>query len=586
MKTLPSAYRSLAFLTAVLALPACALDAADLDETGEGDERVTETEQAIPVCLGGGAAYTIQCYADADGDGKGTGSKLSVYVCSGTCASNGYASTNTDCNDSNASRWQYLTCYNDSDGDGYTSSPAPASVCVGATCESVAGKVSAASTTSDCDDGNSVIFENHSCYTDNDDDHFGTGAATTTCAGSNCTVGTTHKAYNSGDCDDNNANIHPQLLETAEDGVDNDCENGVDQAEFYFDDASVSTNTTTDIVMSLRLRHATERTAAFASNLSARIYYTKLENASSGASVYPSSGTTPMTTVSCVAGGLCKVKVTLPDLDALSVYSVDLELYRTSTGARIYPYGKSAAHVECGALGNGLHCYNTDTLYSMTKGAAGTLRDARWGIVMTAFDKYGRGRNTDMGEWNETIKYEVESWANDTAYCSEFYASSTKDYLVSLNPCKYGYAQNGSTPASTPQCDPGETSKAEDSVPDLKTWFDAYGASQSYEYAGPDMSPNKPGDWVSVNPNASSPDGQHTQMFLAWDAATDEYWYVEGNGGTTADWNANPSAWYDHSINVGKHHHCDDGAPQDATCGASDYYVQRVGELDASMVDP
>lgn len=75
-------------------------------------------------------------------------------------------------------------------------------------------------------------------------------------------------------------------------------------------------------------------------------------------------------------------------------------------------------------------------------------------------------------------------------------------------------------------------------------------------------------------------------LFLAWDAATNEYWYVEGNGGTTATWNADPLAHYDHSINVDHHHHCDDGAIQNATCGADDYYVQRVGRLSAAMVDP
>lgn len=574
---------SLALALAAGSLAACTspepLADPDLDGEDPADgEVVAEAAQAVLVCQGGGAPYNILCYQDGDGDGRGTGALIAVPVCSGSCASNGYAASGGDCNDANASRWQNLSCYTDADGDGYVASLTPATVCAGATCESVAGKVTEASSTADCDEGSAARFQLRSCYPDADGDHFGAGSAVQVCAGSSCVAGVSGYSYNSGDCNDGNTSIHPQVLETHEDGVDNDCENGVDQAEFFFDHPDVSTNTGSSITMSVRLRQATERSAALAGNLSAKIFYKKLESASGAWQVYPASGTTPMTVVSCVAGGLCKASVTLPDLDPLSVYTADLELYRTSTGLRIYPYGKNGASPGCALFS---HCFNTDTLYSMTKGASsGALRDARWGMVMTALDTYGKFRNTNMGYWDSDLRNELEMAANDTAYCSEFYSSSAKDYLVDMNPCKYKSA------AETPQCDPSETTASEHYISAMKSWFDAYGASQSYEYLGPDMSALRPGDWLGVNPNDSEPNGQHTQMFLAWDAAVDKYWFVEGNGGITADWNADPSARYDHSINVNQHHHCDDGAPQDATCGDDDYYIQRVGDLSVDMIDP
>ncbi|MFM2265179.1 MAG: hypothetical protein RLZ77_599, partial [Bacteroidota bacterium] len=68
-------------------------------------------------------------YVDADGDGFGTGS--GVLLCAATAPA-GYATTNTDCNDTNASVWRTATLFQDVDLDGYTDISVTG-ICYGAT---------------------------------------------------------------------------------------------------------------------------------------------------------------------------------------------------------------------------------------------------------------------------------------------------------------------------------------------------------------------------------------------------------------------------------------------------------------------
>nr|BDT37596.1 MopE-related protein [Myxococcus sp. MH1] len=57
----------------------------------------------------------LTLYRDADGDGKGAG------VGKAACAQPGWVSNNSDCNDNNASIWQWRRYYRDADGDGFGS---------------------------------------------------------------------------------------------------------------------------------------------------------------------------------------------------------------------------------------------------------------------------------------------------------------------------------------------------------------------------------------------------------------------------------------------------------------------------------
>ncbi len=113
----------------------------------------------------------VTYYADADNDGYGN---LAVTQLSCSGAPTGYVANNTDCDDTNATKWRTGSFYVDADGDHYTI-------------------------------GSAVSL----CY-----------GATTPLGYSATTLGT--------DCDDTRANTHPGAVEVCYDGVDNDCNGYID----------------------------------------------------------------------------------------------------------------------------------------------------------------------------------------------------------------------------------------------------------------------------------------------------------------------------------------------------------------------
>ena len=125
----------------------------------------SSTRTAVTVTVNPNVTY----YADADHDGYGN---LAVTQVSCFGAPIGYVANNTDCDDTNATKWRSATLYVDVDGDHYTI-------------------------------GVGQVF----CY-----------GATVPTGYSATTLGT--------DCDDTRANTHPNAVEICSDGIDNDC-NGV-----------------------------------------------------------------------------------------------------------------------------------------------------------------------------------------------------------------------------------------------------------------------------------------------------------------------------------------------------------------------
>ena len=191
-------------------------------------------------------------YEDNDGDGYGN---PSVSIIAST-EPGGYVSDNTDCNDNNAFVHPnaYENCedgidnncdglvdenctvwYQDSDGDGY-GNPDVATV---------AGTQPAGYVTNllDCDDGDAAVNPDatevcdgvdNNCngvidegcegkwYQDIDDDGYGnTGVSSDTPLDGYVPV--------PGDCNDNNAAVHPGAKEVCGDGLDNNCVGGIDE---------------------------------------------------------------------------------------------------------------------------------------------------------------------------------------------------------------------------------------------------------------------------------------------------------------------------------------------------------------------
>ncbi|MBX7112613.1 MAG: hypothetical protein K1X87_12315, partial [Dehalococcoidia bacterium] len=468
------------------------------------------------------------CYHDFDFDGKGSGAAYSACSCG---VASGTSLTNTDCDDSNSARYQTLSCHADADGDHYGAS-ASSNVCVGATCTSRSG------------------------YTDN-----------------------------AGDCDDTTSSVRPYTYETAANGVDDDCDGDVDNAAVFFYSSGLS-NTSSSFQIHAKLNGADEVSAAAAAiasggSLYAKVRYRKLEEGSSADLTYPTVGYATAT-VSTFMGVSYYVDVTLSGLEASKVYRASLTLYQGS--------GPVKTRIPNGAGSSSSSNYNTNTYYTMTAYASGNdgpVHTARYNTVLNALYEYYYFHTHNLGSWDTSLRDHFDLAAADTAYCSEFYANAGKPFLLDLNPCKY-------SSSSRPWCDSGESSTAETSLSGLKTWFtdSRWNGSTPYaEYDG-DMTTRKPADWLGVNPNDDNVLGQHTQMFLAWDAAAEEYWFVEGNGSANYGYGT-----IDHTVNVGSHDHCKDtGTRTYCPAGASSYcnvvdgkacfYVKSTGSINNSnMLD-
>ncbi|MCX6747189.1 MAG: MopE-related protein [Candidatus Pacearchaeota archaeon] len=80
--------------------------------------------------------------------------------------------------------------------------------------------------TKDCNDNNKDVWQFLNGYLDNDKDGYGTGSLLQVCSGINLPAG---YSSNNLDCNDNNLAIHPGAVETACNGIDNDCDLAIDE---------------------------------------------------------------------------------------------------------------------------------------------------------------------------------------------------------------------------------------------------------------------------------------------------------------------------------------------------------------------
>ena len=175
----------------------------------------------------------LTCYPDSDGDSYYSSSGTSV--CTGSSCPSGYSgSAGTDCNDSDATRWQNRTCYYDGDNDGYRTT-ASATRCVGANCTNSTDAYKLESTASvDCDDTDGTKYQNLTCYPDADGDSHYSPSGTSLCTGSSCPSGYSGTAGD--DCDDSCATCYPgsAAYTTSPDGLDQDCDGTADDIEYSY----------------------------------------------------------------------------------------------------------------------------------------------------------------------------------------------------------------------------------------------------------------------------------------------------------------------------------------------------------------
>ncbi|KKM15468.1 hypothetical protein LCGC14_1695780 [marine sediment metagenome] len=162
-------------------------------------------------------------YRDSDGDGYGNPS-VTTQDCT---RPSGYVTNNTDCDDSDAKEHPNQTWYKDLDGDGY-SDGATLVQCTRPAGYYVASELTA--TSGDCDDTDQNKHPNQTWYKDADGDLYSDGTNTTSCTRPPGYKVALELTAIVGDCNDNDAAIKPGVAEVCGDGIDNNCNNQIDEA--------------------------------------------------------------------------------------------------------------------------------------------------------------------------------------------------------------------------------------------------------------------------------------------------------------------------------------------------------------------
>jgi hypothetical protein len=147
---------------------------------------------------------TAATYADNDRDTFGQAATGNQNV--GSTASVGYSLDNTDCLDSDATKYRYLTGYQDSDGDGVTTG-GPQNVCSGAT---LPAGWRAAPNGNDCLDSNPALYQYIFGYRDADGDGRGNAATgQNVCSGASLPAGW---VSNNTDCNDGTPALYQNIF--------------------------------------------------------------------------------------------------------------------------------------------------------------------------------------------------------------------------------------------------------------------------------------------------------------------------------------------------------------------------------------
>jgi Putative metal-binding motif len=285
----------------------------------------------------------------------------------------------------------------------------------------------------------------------------------------------------SGDCDDNNPDVHPYNEEIAFNGVDDNCDGRVDEAKAEYS-AAGNGNTTTGFAMKVLVKDSA--ILAITKGLVAEVEFSKLVG-SRTSSNWIRLPMTPVTGLFLSHQPSTTLNVT--GLEPSTVYKARVRFYRTT------PTGV----VQVGVA--------SDWYYTTTAGV-GAVEEARTSMLLRGFkelDESNRGRVGYRGSVQSDGKRYGAS--GNEKWCSEFYAWVTKPYV-----------DYGSTIIGLPTA-----------VSGVITFFeikDSYYSSAVLPLSGRSPIAQR-GDYMPVN------DKNHSTMLLGIEAATSTVWTLDGNHG-------------------------------------------------------
>jgi hypothetical protein len=130
-----------------------------------------------------------------------------------------------DCDDSDPNSYLLSLVYLDEDGDGYTTTAEPFLVCW--TEDLASGSFVETTLGLDCNDFNIEVWQSALLYIDNDNDGYDAGTQTV-CYGASIPSGYSAGTLG-GDCNDNNAAVNPGATEVCGNGIDDNCNEDVDE---------------------------------------------------------------------------------------------------------------------------------------------------------------------------------------------------------------------------------------------------------------------------------------------------------------------------------------------------------------------
>ena len=299
-----------------------------------------------------------------------------------------------------------------------------------------------------------------------------------------------------GDCNDDNASVHPYRLELAFNDRDDNCNDKTDETEYFYDSLGYKVQNNS-FGIKVKINSLSVISAYAEGNLYAKIVYQKLRDSYDRETDY-----VKVTSLSAETfdGGITYVPnsynayLTLSGLSRANVYRARVRFFRDANSASIGTKGHVASYQMVQEAGSvWYYSTTTDTDYVTSK--------ARTKILTRAFRQYFDQQRGQVGQEGNVDPNGTRYGASYyEAWCTEFYSWSAKLALKDI----------GNVSSTTSMA--------------IYFWNHYYLNDSDIQDKWARA------DWLAMDTND---DGKknHTGMVLAWDSRENKFWTIEGNTG-------------------------------------------------------